>query len=47
MKKFIAGLMRKEEAEIILDLRRLHANAIIEYIPRKDTPQLYVMLKPG
>ena len=42
--KSIAGLLRKEEAHVIHDLKRLDANAIIEYIPRKDTPQLYVML---
>lgn len=42
--KSIAGLLRKEEAAIIQDLKRLHAHAIIEYIPRKDSPQLYVML---
>jgi ATP-dependent DNA helicase RecQ len=42
--KSIAYLLRKEEADIIQDLKRLHAHAIIEYIPRKDSPQLYVML---
>lgn len=42
--KSIAGLLRREEAAIIQELKRLHAHAIIEYIPRKDTPQLYVML---
>jgi ATP-dependent DNA helicase RecQ len=41
--KSIAWLQRREEADIILDLKRLHGNAIIEYIPRKDSPQLYVM----
>jgi ATP-dependent DNA helicase RecQ len=42
--KSVAGLLRKEEAHVIHDLKRLDANSIIEYIPRKDTPQLYVML---
>jgi len=42
--KNIAYLLRRDEAEIIPDLKRLHANAIIEYIPRKDSPQLYLML---
>ncbi|WP_207511910.1 RecQ family ATP-dependent DNA helicase [Longitalea luteola] len=42
--KSIARLLRQEEADIILDLKRLHGNGIIEYIPRKDSPQLYVML---
>jgi ATP-dependent DNA helicase RecQ len=42
--KSIAGQLRKEEPIIMQDLKRLHAHAIIEYIPRKDTPQLYVML---
>lgn len=41
--KSLAWLLRREEAAIILDLKRLHGNAIIEYIPRKDSPQLYVM----
>lgn len=41
--KSIAWLLRREEADIILDLKKLHGNAIIEYIPRKDSPQLYVM----
>jgi ATP-dependent DNA helicase RecQ len=42
--KSIAGLLRKEEAVVIHELKILHGNAIIEYIPRKDSPQLYVML---
>jgi ATP-dependent DNA helicase RecQ len=42
--KSIAWLLRQHEAVIIQDLKRLHAHAIIEYIPRKDTPQVYVML---
>lgn len=42
--KSIAGLLRKEEAAVIHELKILHGNAIIEYIPRKDSPQLYVML---
>jgi superfamily II DNA helicase RecQ len=42
--KSIAYLMRREEADIIPELKRLHAYAIIEYIPRKDSPQLYLLL---
>jgi ATP-dependent DNA helicase RecQ len=42
--KGIAWLLRKEEAEVIRDFKILHAHAIIEYIPRKDSPQLYIML---
>jgi ATP-dependent DNA helicase RecQ len=42
--KSIAFLLRNEEAAIIQDLKKLNAHAIIEYIPRKDSPQLYVML---
>ncbi|THU41362.1 RecQ family ATP-dependent DNA helicase [Niastella caeni] len=42
--KSIAYLMRKEEAVVMRELKILHGNAIIEYIPRKDSPQLYVML---
>lgn len=41
--KSVAGLLRKDEQDIIRDLKTLHAHAIIEYIPRKDSPQLYVM----
>ncbi|MFL5747092.1 MAG: ATP-dependent DNA helicase RecQ [Niastella sp.] len=42
--KSISYLLRREEADIINDLKRLHANAIIEYIPKKDSPQLYLLL---
>lgn len=42
--KSIAFLLRKEEAAIVHELKILHGNAIIEYIPRKDSPQLYLML---
>jgi ATP-dependent DNA helicase RecQ len=42
--KSIAGLSRKEEQDVIRDLKILHANGIIEYSPRKDSPQLYVMI---
>jgi ATP-dependent DNA helicase RecQ len=42
--KSIAYLMRREEADILSELKILHANAIIEYIPRKDSPQLYLMM---
>lgn len=42
--KSVAYLLRKEEAAVIHELKILHAHAIIEYIPRKDSPQVYVML---
>lgn len=42
--KSIAYLLRREESDVIPDLVRLHANAIIEYIPKKDSPQLYLLL---
>jgi ATP-dependent DNA helicase RecQ len=42
--KSIAYLLRRDEAEVIPDLKRLHANAIIEYIPKKDSPQMYLLL---
>jgi ATP-dependent DNA helicase RecQ len=42
--KSIAFLLRKEEAVVMHELKILDGNAIIEYIPRKDSPQLYVML---
>jgi ATP-dependent DNA helicase RecQ len=39
----IAFQLRRDEQEIIRDLQRLHAFAIIEYIPQKDSPQLYFL----
>jgi len=42
--KSIAGLLRKDEQDVIRDLKILDANGIIEYNPRKDSPQLYVMI---
>jgi ATP-dependent DNA helicase RecQ len=42
--KSIAWLLRKEEAAVIHELKILHAHAIIEYTPRKDSPQVYVMI---
>jgi ATP-dependent DNA helicase RecQ len=41
--KSMAALLRKEEAVIISDLKKLHAHHIIEYVPRKDSPQLYLL----
>jgi ATP-dependent DNA helicase, RecQ family len=40
--KSIAGQLRTDEAAIIAGLKKLHAHHIIEYIPRKDSPQLYM-----
>ncbi|NML20543.1 RecQ family ATP-dependent DNA helicase [Pseudoflavitalea sp. G-6-1-2] len=40
--KNIAYLMRSDAETVKLQLRQLHGYAIIEYIPQKDTPQLYL-----
>jgi ATP-dependent DNA helicase RecQ len=42
--KSIAYLLHKEETAVMHELKILDGNAIIEYIPRKDSPQLYLML---
>jgi ATP-dependent DNA helicase RecQ len=39
--KNLAFLLRRPRDKIITDLRELQAYRIIEYIPQKDTPQLY------
>jgi ATP-dependent DNA helicase RecQ len=39
--KKISFLLRKELDEIINNLKRLHSFGIIQYIPQKDSPQLY------
>jgi ATP-dependent DNA helicase RecQ len=39
--KTISFLMRKDLNEIISELKKLHAAGIIQYIPQKDSPQLY------
>lgn len=41
--KTLAFLLRKEPGEIIRQLKILDANAIIEYTPQKDSPQLYFL----
>ncbi len=41
--KNLAYLLRKEQADIVNQLKILDANAIIEYIPQKDKPQLYFL----
>jgi len=41
--KTIAFLLHKDLNEIINDLKRLHSLGIIQYIPQKDSPQLYFM----
>ncbi len=38
--KQIARLMRIDEQDVIHDLQLLHRQAIIQYYPRKDNPQL-------
>lgn len=40
--KTIAGQLRTDEATVIAGLKKLHAHHIIEYVPRKDSPQLYM-----
>ncbi|HSZ85579.1 MAG TPA: RecQ family ATP-dependent DNA helicase, partial [Puia sp.] len=39
--KTISFLMRKDLSEVISELKKLHAANIIQYIPQKDSPQLY------
>jgi ATP-dependent DNA helicase RecQ len=41
--KTIAFSLRQPEADIIRDLKKLHGAAIIEYIPQKDSPQLFLI----
>ena len=36
----VAGLMKKDKAEIKKQLLQLHNSSIIEYRPQKDTPQI-------
>jgi ATP-dependent DNA helicase RecQ len=43
--KNLAYLIRKEVPEVIQQLKALDANAVIEYDPQKDSPQLY-FIKP-
>ena len=40
--KFIAGLLRRDHESVINDLKMLHSRGIIEYIPQKDSPQLFI-----
>lgn len=42
--KALAGLLRKEEQDIIGDLKKLQTYSIIEYEPVKDTPQLFMLM---
>lgn len=42
--KNIAYLMRSDADTVKLQLRKLHGYGIIEYMPQKDTPQLYLRL---
>jgi len=41
--KTIAFLLHQELNEVINDLKRLHSFGIIQYVPQKDSPQLYFM----
>jgi ATP-dependent DNA helicase RecQ len=40
--KTIAGILWQDVEVVMANLRKLHAHSIIEYIPQKDTPQLYL-----
>ena len=37
----IANLLRIDAAALVTDLYRLHSHRVIEYIPRKEKPQIY------
>ncbi|MFT3825640.1 MAG: ATP-dependent DNA helicase RecQ [Chitinophagaceae bacterium] len=41
--KTLAYLLRKPEEEVVAGLKQLHVHHIIEYVPVKDSPQLYLM----
>jgi ATP-dependent DNA helicase RecQ len=41
--KTISFLMRKDLNDVINELKQLHAAGIIQYIPQKDSPQLYFL----
>ncbi len=41
--KTLSYLLKKTEPEIVAQLKQLHVYNIIEYVPVKDTPQLYLM----
>jgi ATP-dependent DNA helicase RecQ len=43
--KTIAFMLRNEVAAVTTGLKKLDAYSIIEYIPQKDTPQLYLPVK--
>jgi len=40
--RVIAGLLQKDPETVINELKMLHSRGIIEYIPQKDSPQLYI-----
>jgi ATP-dependent DNA helicase RecQ len=40
--KSIAGLLRSDPETVISQLKILHSRGIIEYIPQKESPQLYI-----
>jgi ATP-dependent DNA helicase RecQ len=40
--KVIAGLLSKDLETLTSELKMLHSRGIIEYIPQKDSPQLYI-----
>lgn len=42
--KVLGGLLAKDEQDIIADLKKLQGYAIIDYVPVKDTPQIYPLI---
>lgn len=41
--KMIAGLIKKDFEEVKHHLKQLHQAGVVNYLPQKDTPQLYLM----
>lgn len=41
--KVLARILQRDEKEIIRDLETLQRNGIINYLPKKDTPQLFFL----
>jgi ATP-dependent DNA helicase RecQ len=39
----LAAMLRQPEPEIVHDLKKLHGAAILEYIPQKDSPQIFLI----
>jgi len=41
--KTIANLLRREVDDVIKDLKMLHSYGIVQYVPQKDSPQLFII----